>query len=239
MDSSVLPFILAVVALGVFVQAAIGFGSALLAMPLLASLIGLRRAVPFFAMVTLTAEFIMVLRYRKSIRPRNIRPLLVGSLTGIPFGIAMIGRLPEAFMLSVLGVLILAYVAYVVIKPGRLRLHGAGWGYAFGVIGGFLSGAFNTAGPPYVVYGTANGWPPDEFKANLQSVFIFGSLSSLVGHTLAGNMSWDLAAVYGLALPGFALGMLAGFWLGRVIRPDHFRVVVLVILTVLGLNLVF
>jgi len=41
-------------------------------------------------------------------------------------------------------------------------------------------------GPPLVVYGTLRRWPPDQFRATLQSYFLPASLAGLGGYWLAG-----------------------------------------------------
>jgi hypothetical protein len=54
----------------------------------------------------------------------------------------------------------------------------------FGTISGLLTGAFNTGGPPVVIYGTLRRWQPE--VGPLQLYFLFTSILALIGHGLAG-----------------------------------------------------
>lgn len=71
-----------------------------------------------------------------------------------------------------LGVVIVAYALYALFNPTLPELAQRSWAYGFGFAGGVLSGAYNTSGPPVVIYGTCRCWQPAEFKSNLQGYFL-------------------------------------------------------------------
>ena len=79
-----------IVFLAVLVQSVLGFGLALVAMPLLVGVIGLQWAAPSVALVGITSQILLTLQYRQSLVFSDIMRLAVGSLIGIPFGVLLL-----------------------------------------------------------------------------------------------------------------------------------------------------
>ena len=102
-----------------------------------------------------------------------------------------------------------------------------------------LGGAYNTAGPPVVIYGNCRRWCAHEFKSNLSGFFIINGVMVVTSHLWSGNFSADVTHVLPWALPAMLLGFLAGQWLDKWISPDLFRKMVLIMLVVLGIRLTF
>lgn len=108
---------------------------------------------------------------------------------------------------------------------------------ATGLVAGLLGGAYNTSGPPLILYGDARGWEPAEFRGNLQSLFLLNDALVITGHLVAGNVTPVVLYGYLLALPGLGLGFLLGGRLARRLPPERFRLLVQVLLLVLGVRL--
>jgi uncharacterized protein len=228
-----------VILFAMFLQSLAGFGSALISMPILVQALGLRVAAPLFALIAFVAELIMILRHRRAFQIQSVWRLMAASIVSIPIGIFGANLLPEALMLRLLGVLVLGYALYALFAPQLPRLKDKRWAYGFGFTAGLLSGAYNTGGPPYVIYASVQGWEPGEFKINLQSVFIVSTMTIIIGHTLDHKMTPDVIRLFILAVPAVIVGMFTGFLLERFISPLVFRRGILMLLVVLGLTLVF
>jgi len=69
-----------------FTQSLSGFGSALVAMAVLPGLLGLRTAIPLVAMIAMSVEATLLLRYRSALNLRAVWRLAVASLIGIRWG---------------------------------------------------------------------------------------------------------------------------------------------------------
>ena len=117
-------------------------------------------------------------------------------------------------------------------------LEGVGWTYGLGFIAGILGGAYNTAGPPVIIYGHARRWPVAQFKGNLQGFFLPVSFFVALGHVLARNLTPVVWQAFAVSL----LPLLLGIWLGglaeRRIDAERFRKLVLVLLVALGVSMV-
>ncbi len=224
---------------GAFVQSSIGFGLALVAMPLLVGILGIHTAAPLVAIVALVVEILILIRYHESFDFDVVKHLVIGAVLGIPIGIFAVRTIDGEIVNKLLGIIVIGYALYAFLAPKLPDLAGNAWAYTFGFAAGILGGAYNTGGPPVVIYGNCRRWPPDEFKSNLQGFFLVNGIVIIAIHALSGNLTGEVLQNFIYAVPGLALGLLAGFYLSKRINPDLFRNVVLVVLIILGVKLLF
>lgn len=225
--------------LAVFTQSVSGFGVALVAMALVTISLEIGVAVPLVALVMFTIEFFLLLYYRHAFNWQAVWRVIAGSIIGIPVGLYLLSRLNERIVLSILGIVIVIYAIYGLLKIRMPELKQPVWAYVFGFLAGMLGGAYNTSGPPVVVYGDCCHWDPEAFKSNMQGFFVPSSLVIVLGHALNRNLTPEVWHNFLWAIPAMALGILAGTSLDRFINSDTFRKIVLVLLIVMGLRLIF
>lgn len=230
-------FVGLIIFLAVFTQSLSGFGVALVSMALLPAMIGLRSATPLVAIVALVLEVILVLRYWKSIQVRAVWRIALAAVIGTPFGVLFLIRVDESITLTILGVVIAGYALYVLLGLKMPRLESPVWAYVAGLIGGMLGGAYNTAGPPVILYADCRRWPPDVFKGNLQGYFIIVSLAVVISHAVNGNFTPQIWSLFFSSLPFTLIGIAAGLSLDRWLNPDTFRKLVLFMLVIMGVRL--
>lgn len=228
----------AVVLLGAFTQSLAGFGVALVTMALLPGLIGLQTAAPLVALIALALEVVLLARYWRSLRLRPVLQIAGASALSVPLGMVFLRRLDERLALALLGVVIGGYAVFALLSPRLPRLKHPAWAYASGLVAGLLGGAYNTSGPPVIIYGHCREWPPQEFKGNLQGFFLFNSVLIVLGHLWNGSFTPQVWDSFTRLLPVLAVGVVAGLSLDRVIQPALFRKIVLYLLIVLGLRLI-
>ncbi len=223
---------------GVFTQTLTGFGSALVTMAVLPSLLGITVASPLVALMAITLEGTLLIRYRSAINFGAVWRLSIAAIIAIPIGITAIRAIDQSIVLLVLGVVLVAYAIYALITPRLPELQQPAWAFGFGFIGGLLSGAYNVAGPAAVIYGNCRGWSPDEFKSNLQAFFLLNDATVILGHTLSGNLTPIVWSNYLISLPAIVFGIFIGLKIDRRINPMVFRKIVLVLLVIMGLRLI-
>ena len=156
---------------------------------------------------------------------------------GIPFGVLAVKYIESDIVNKILGIVVIGYALYALFAPKLPELAGIAWTYFFGFIAGILGGAYNTVGPPLVIYGNARRWPPDEFKSNLQGLFLVNGIVVIAVHAMSGNVTGEVFQNVFYALPGIILGLAAGFFFSNRINPALFRTIVLIALLFLGASL--
>ncbi len=227
-----------IVFFAIFVQSASGFGLALVSMPLLVSVIGVGTATPLVALVGLTAELFLLRRYWQDLNFTAVKRISLASVIGIPLGVFVLRTVDGRIVTTVLGIVVTGYALYALFAPRLPQLRHSGWAYGVGFVGGVLSGAYNTSGPPVIVYGTCRRWEPATFKGNLQAYFFINSLFTLTAHTVSGNFTAVVWQNYGWALPGIGLGLVLGRLVDGRMPPEKFRQGILFLLILLGIRLI-
>jgi uncharacterized membrane protein YfcA len=232
--------VLGIVFLGGMVQGLSGFGSALVAVPLLALLIPVATVVPLVALLGLAISAANLWHLRASVRPAAMTPLLVGYVMGTPLGLYALTRAPERWVLTALGVLLSAY-ALLSLWGRRPRLS---WlrrqRLGVGMASGALGAAFSTNGPPVILYVAAHReWGPDRQKATLVLFFLLSSVVTVAAHAARGLIGSDVVGWLLWSLPTLSLGTWTGIRLyGRLGEHDYKRLTHGLIL-VAGLTLCF
>jgi uncharacterized protein len=215
-------------------KAILGFGEALIAMPLLTLAVGLQVATPLVGLMAAITTLFIALRDWRLIDFRQTWRLVLASAFGIPAGLILLKVMPADLMIHGLGLLLIVYALYTLFAPQWDGLRHPIWVYICGFTAGMLGSAYNTSGPPVVIYGTTRGWSPQQFRATLQGCFVPMSLMVIVSHGLSGFWTLHVLLIFLISLPV----MLTAFWVGhhasRYIPPEQFGRLVRVGLCVLG-----
>ena len=133
-----------------------------------------------------------------------------------------------------LGVILILYAAYNLLGWAMPPLRHRAWAVVAGFSSGVLSGAFNTGGPPVIVFANARGWTAERFRGNLQTYFVLTSFFLLVSHGLTGHFTPVVLRTALIGVPALLVGQLLGVRLCRYLNPDTFRRLVLIFLLLLG-----
>ena len=234
MDSSELPWIVAIVGFAALVRSTFGFGDALIGMPLLALFIPLRSATPLMAFVGPTLAMLLLVREWRHLQVRSALKLILATLAGIPAGLIILKRVDERAVNAILAAVIILFALYNLFRPGLVRLRTERYSWAFGFAAGVLGAGYNTNGPPVILYGVLRGWRPEEFRATLQGYFLPTGTAILIGQGIAGLWSAPVLKAYLLSLPLIVLAVLAGSALAKKIRPSRFNQAVHVLMLAAG-----
>ena len=221
-----------------FIRSALGFGDALIAMPLLTLLVGLGTATPLTAMAATTIAITILIRAWKKVDLKAAWRLVLTTWIGIPIGIYFLNAAPEVIVKSLLGIVIAGFGLYNLIVPKLPELKNENWAYLTGVIAGVLGGAYNTNGPPVVVYGILRRWDPVKFRATLQGYFLPTGLVILISHGLAGMWTPRVVNFYLFSIPVILGGVFLGGVVNQIIPKGKFDRIIYGFLVIIGLLLI-
>lgn len=128
------------------ISGAAGFGGALLLLPILTNILGVKAAVPVLAITQLLGNLSRVWFGRSQIAWKPAGLFLLGALPLSVLGSVLFTTLPSALITRGIGVLLLLVVAAQ--HVGRTRFATTDGGLlAGGAVAGFLSGVAGSAGP--------------------------------------------------------------------------------------------
>lgn len=208
----------------------------MIAMPILAILTGIKTATPLVALIGTTISISILVRYWSQVNFRSAWRLILSSLVGIPIGLLFLKNVNEDMVKLILAFFILFFSVYNLIKP-ELYLRRERYGFVFGFLAGILGGAYNTNGPPVIIYGTLRKWNPANFRATLQGYFLPTGGSILIGHAIAGLWTTTVIKYYVFSLPIVFMAIFFGNYLNRKFRRESFTKYIYSILIVLGILL--
>ena len=226
--------IVLIIILSVLARSAFGFGNALIAMPLLTLVIGVRSAAPLVALTgLLTAVLILALEWR-SVHMASAWRLILAALAGIPVGLLFLtGAHEDAGQHRAGG----GPDRVCAVQPAAPKLPEwkmNAWPFPFGFVAGILGGAYNTDGPPIVIYSALRRWPADRFRATMQGYFLFTNSTIVASHGLAGLWTPDVVRLVLLSIPIVALGVGAGILFSRRIPGERYHIYIYWFLIAVG-----
>ena len=192
------------------IRTTFGFGEALFAMPLLVIFVDLDVARALVAMVSVMTAVSILLKDWQHVRFASAWRLVLASAVGIPIGFRVVSQFDEKPIRIALAVLILAFGTYRLTRPRMLKLSSDRWSFVFGIVSGVLGGAYNTAGPPIVVYASMRAWSPKDFRATIQGIFLPTSLLIVIGHAVERRVTKDVLIYFAACMPVLAVSLLIG-----------------------------
>jgi uncharacterized membrane protein YfcA len=221
------------VGLASLMQGILGFGSALVAVPLALLFLPKETVVSSMFMVGLSLNGFLSVRIRERISYRPVLFLFFASLFGMPLGVWVLRAIPLETMQVLVGCLVVLFT--VLLQWGKLKLPQKGvltW------VAGFFSGLLNTStsmsGPPVLILLAGQGLPKDQLRRTLVSFFFVSGLVAALMLLLSGVMTLQRVS-YGLAAIPFAfLGGYVGDTLSKRLPERPFRVLALAVLFVAG-----
>lgn len=231
-------FASAVIFLAALTHGLTGFGSALVAMPLLVLVMDIRAATPLVALLTLTINAIFLVGLRRALVAHRIMGLMAGAVLGVPPGILFLRYGSPRLLEMALGAVLILY-ALLVLTGKTARAIGGSGELLLGVLSGFLGGAVNVAGPPAVVFTASQPWTKEEVHVTLQFYFILTGAMIASGHALSGLTTGQTVRSYLLLLPALVTGCAAGYALHRRVSQALYRRLVYVLLLALGILLLW
>jgi len=233
-------FVIGVVFLATLIRSTVGFGEALIAVPLLAFRLPVAVAAPLAVLLSVLIAGLIVAQDWRHIEVRSAAGLIIAALFGIPLGILLLTRLNDHVVRTILGLVIAAFSAYSLAARSRLHFHADHRALLLGAgfLSGILGGAYGMNGPPLAIYGTLRRWTPQRFRATLQGYFLPASLVGLIGYAVAGLWVPSITHYFLFSLPGVVAGVILGRTLNHRLRGDGFFKIVYAGLLVIGSVLV-
>jgi uncharacterized membrane protein YfcA len=200
----------AITTLAGFVQGITGFGSGLVAAAALSQMWPVPEVTVILSPPSVLLTSALLWRFRRDTTPRPLLPLIITLPIGVTLGLITLSYLPSA---TLKGLLAFALIGAVTGDMLGLRPRGdlpPTAGATAGLLAGAMGAAFNTSGPPILIYAALSGWEPSRFRANLSLLFCVVTTLSFTGHIARGAVSWDSLLVSLCLAPGLVLGSQLG-----------------------------
>ena len=222
----------AVVLVSGLIRGLTGYGFALIASPLLASMLAPVDAVKAVIMLQLGSGLIGMAPALRECLPRPTAMLVAAAVVTTPLGALVLHLIPADTMRLTIAGLTLAALAILLWGRKRPQVHGAGFAIPFGLAAGLFGGACAIPGPPVIAYFMTIASDPRTSRASMNVVFVAIGLVALATG-LAGGLITPLSFIIALVTsPAMVIGTVIGGRLFGHIAPATYRRIGLVSLAV-------
>jgi hypothetical protein len=217
-----------------------GFGSGLIAIPILALWLPLTFVVPLMLLLDFSASILLSGVNLRQVNWREVRTLIPLSIIGITLGTHLLTSLPLQPMLITLSI----FVAIFGIRS-LLNLHGEKiisrwWAIPAGLSGGTIGALFGTGGPPYIIYLGHRISDKTALRATFSGLILVEGTLRISSFAYAGLFSdTRLVWSYLAAMPIVALGLTIGNRLHIGLTREQMMRLIGVLLLVSSASLLF
>jgi uncharacterized protein len=226
-------YVAGVLLLAYFIRGISGFGSGLIAVPLLALTLPLTFVVPLILLTYFTSSLVLGGLNVRLMAKDELRRVLPPGLIGVVLGTFLLLSLPKTPMLIGLGSLVIVFaLRNLLLSAAEPRPIATWWAWPAGLIGGTVSALFGTGGPPYVIYLTHRLFDKGRLRATFSGLFFIEGLARIVSFALAGLLAWTQLRAYAFAMPV----ALVALWLGSHVhsRMSNAQMLKLISIILLG-----
>ena len=198
--------------LAYLVRGIAGFGSGLIAVPLLTLVAPVPMVVPLVVSLDYIGSASQGLKNRHCIAWKEQLALIPFMLVGIGVGLLVLRAIPTAVLGKVLGGFVLVYAVYQLLPLPALG-DSRFFAVVCGCLGGLVGTLFGTGGPFYVMYLKLKDLDKSVFRATFATNFLIDGAIRLASYALIGLWRWQLLAYLLAALPIVGAGLYLG---GRI-----------------------
>lgn len=192
----------AILVVAYFIRGITGFGSGLIAVPLLALFSPLTFVVPLILLLDFTASIVIGGVNRQHVRWRELLILIPLGVIGVGVGTHLLVNMPQTPMLIALAIFVFLFAV-----KSMLNIHGdkpisQAWAVPAALTGGTVGALFGTGGPPYVIYLSHRIHHKSELRATLSALFFTEGLTRIISFLVVGLlMSREVWIAYFAGLP--------------------------------------
>ena len=229
-------------------QAAFGFGFAILAAPLFLVVMESTGAIPVLALLNLGVSALVAARMWRQAPPRLLALLCTASVAGFPLGLILFRSADVSHLKWVTGVVIMLFAALLFARERWQAAMGpdatsatqppASITLVFGGLSGVMGAALAMPGPAAMLYLSSARLPKDQSRALALAFFSFVYAGACLLHAWDGGLSVARATLAAKLMVAVVAGAIAGHALARHIPEARFRRLVLAILFFAGLSAV-
>lgn len=233
-----LPIVLGIAAAYVVFGIA-GFGTALVAGPVLIHFMPLSQIIPLLVLLDFVAAFGNLLPSRRDVIRRELLRLLPFMALGCTLGVVFLLQLKSDLLMLLMGLFITAYALYSLalkVRPASL----AGWWAApMGTVGGLLGALFGSGGFLYALYLSARLPDKAQVRATQSALISCSTLVRLTLFLVAGVYAdRQLLLMAACLLPVMVIGLWAGRRLAHRLSREVFVRLVTWLVLASGLALI-
>lgn len=227
---------------GALVSGAAGFAFSAAAGAILLHVLAPKEGVPLMMACSIAVQATSLLWLRQVMCWRESVRYLIGGALGLVPALYLLTRVDPIKFRAAFGVFLVAYAAYMLLRPQSLllqRIKSRMFDGIVGFTGGLIGGLTAMPGAAPVVWCDLRGLPKEQQRGVVQPYIAAMQLVAMALLIGSGNLSRSVAVDFAITLPALLAGTALGIFLFGKIDDATFRRFVLIALLVSGLSFAF
>ncbi|HRY06123.1 MAG TPA: sulfite exporter TauE/SafE family protein [Hyphomicrobiaceae bacterium] len=223
------------------VKGATGLGYASCALPFLVYTVGLKTAIAFVLVPAMATNIAVALgNGHLTATLRGFAPLYVAMLPGIALGVFLLGHVDTKLAMMVLGISIIAYALFSLVRPQILLPHAlvGTLQVPVGLANGVLTGLTGSQVMPMVPYFLASNLEPKRMVQAINLGVTLASAVMLCGLAFTGLAQRPVIIASVVAIAPALIGVELGQRIQHYIRAQALRTAILIVLAAAGAGLI-
>jgi len=226
------------ITLACFLQGVVGFGFALVATPLALIYLEKETVVSSMLVISVVLNGFLTKKIKKPVNFKQVIPLFLASLVGMPVGIWILKAIPINLMKVLVGSL--AIISTVILYFGKFRLPQKKFLTAIaGFASGFLQTSTSMSGPPVVLLLAGQKLPKKEFRKTLVSFFFLMGIVSISLFFVSQIITLERVSFGLISIPFVFLAGFLGDKVATRVPQKVFRFLALGVVSLSGLYSIF
>lgn len=215
-----------------------GFGSGLIAIPLLSFMFPLTLIVPVLSLLSYSGTIMQSVQLRKQVSWSDLWPLVPFTLIGVVVAAWLLVNIDANLLVTALAVFIMLYSIYSLL-PVQISSAGRIWALPAGCSGGMVGTLFGTGGPFYVIYLKMRKLEKGPFRATISMIFLIDGGARVSAYAITGLYTQQVLILLLVLFPVLFLGIYAGNHLHIRIDQKRFNQLISMLLLMSSVMLLY
>ena len=216
-----------------------GFGSTVIAVPILAHFLPVSYLVPLMALLDMVSATFIGTRNREHISREELKRILPYMFIGFVVGVTVLVGVPDKYLRLSLGIFAAGIGLYSIRNPVMLKTISRWWSIPAGIVGGAVATVFGAGGPLYATYMSGRLQDKNEIRSTISALISISAFSRAILYAVSGLLLHLTILVGGLALSPFVLlGITIGGHIHTSLSQQQMRRAVGFLLLATGSSLI-
>jgi len=215
-----------------------GFGSTVIAVPILAHFLPVSYLVPLMAVLDLASAIIVGTTGREHVAKAEMKRIVPFMFVGFLIGATVLVGVPDRYLRAALGTFAAAIGIYSILNPSLTRTISRWWSVPAGIAGGAVATVFGAGGPIYSVYLSGRLRDKSAIRATISSLISISAFTRAVIYAVTGLLlHMTILAGAALLSPFVWVGLKLGHRIHLGLTQEQMRRAVGALLVLTGTSL--
>jgi uncharacterized membrane protein YfcA len=215
-----------------------GFGSTIIAVPILAHFLPVSYLVPLMALLDCASAALIGSSSREHLSGVELKRLIPFMFVGFVAGVTVLVGVPDQYLRAALGVFAATVGIHSILNPVLHRTISALWVIPAGIVGGAIATVFGAGGPIYATYLSGRLRDKSQIRSTLSTLISISALTRALVYAVTGLLLHRSIFLGMVVLAPFVwLGLKLGTRIHVGLTQEQMRRAVGALLVLTGLSL--